>query len=177
VSALTPRRRAHKRAARELIEKVGGFEAAEGFCRLGKSRLQQVCDTLNAANSDAFMPADVIEELEAVAGDPSYTRFLAHRQGCLLLPRPGADGMSADCLTAHLGAIATESADTVRALAELVTQAAPMSADQQAAALTQAKELCEAAGLLIQRLEQEGGLPPRASGRSTSAQADPADTS
>ncbi|MFN3943915.1 MAG: hypothetical protein ACK4K7_03150 [Allosphingosinicella sp.] len=161
MSALSPLQRAHKRAARLLIEKVGGFEAAEGFCRLRKSRLQQVCDTLNAANADAFMPADVIDELEAVAGEPVYTSFLANRQSYLLMPRPGADGVSAACLTVHLATIASESADTVRTLAALVTQAEAMSPPQLAAATAQARELCEAAGLLIQRLEAEGGLPPR----------------
>ena len=54
--ALTPRQRLHKRAARELIEAVGGVEAAAQFCRAGKSQLSDYCNP----NVATFMPIDVV---------------------------------------------------------------------------------------------------------------------
>ena len=83
----TPRQRAHKKAARTLIEKVGGCEAAALFCRLGKSQLNDCCNPARPA----FMPSDVIADLEEVAGDPSYTRFLATLQAHALVRLPSPD--------------------------------------------------------------------------------------
>jgi hypothetical protein len=81
---LTPRQLAHKRAARLLIEAVGGVEAASSYCRLGKSQLSDCCNR----NVVAFMPTDVVEDLEAVAPEPAYSRFLARRQAHELVRLP-----------------------------------------------------------------------------------------
>jgi hypothetical protein len=87
---LSPRQKLHKRAARALIEAVGGVEAAAGFCRIGKSQLSDCCNP----NILAFLPSDVIEDLEALAPDPVMTRMLAGAQAHDCVRRP--DGLLSD---------------------------------------------------------------------------------
>jgi hypothetical protein len=65
--------RQHALLARELIRLCGGLDEATGACRLGRSRLAEFRDPA----SGAFMPADVLADLEAYNGDPVYSRALA----------------------------------------------------------------------------------------------------
>jgi hypothetical protein len=64
--------RKHARLAHELITACGGLDEAAAACRVGKSSLsdyQNPCLT-------AFMPADVICDLEAYCGDALYSRAM-----------------------------------------------------------------------------------------------------
>jgi hypothetical protein len=71
--------RHHARLARTLIDLCGGPSECATICRLKKSRLAEFCDP----NAGAFLPADVIAELEIFCGDPLYSRalFEAHPAG------------------------------------------------------------------------------------------------
>lgn len=64
--------RRHARLAHDLIAACGGLEEAATACRVGKSALS---DYQNACLT-AFMPADVIADLEAYCGDAIYSRAL-----------------------------------------------------------------------------------------------------
>jgi hypothetical protein len=64
--------RQHARLARNLVTACGGLEEAGGACRLKKSRLSDFQDPA----SGAFMPADVIADLEEWCGEPIYSRAL-----------------------------------------------------------------------------------------------------
>ncbi|MDX3885569.1 MAG: hypothetical protein QHC65_14200 [Sphingomonas sp.] len=110
--SLTPEKLALKRASAEVVKGVGGYEAAAGFCRLGKTRLGQVCST---AHPDEFMPLDVLLDLEPLAKDrpgwPHVTRMLAKAQGFELFREPEVEPELGDWheqmgeLAEHSGAI------------------------------------------------------------------------
>jgi len=69
----------HAWLARRLIDACGGLSAAEGVCRLAKSRLSE----FQQPAGGSFMPADVIHDLEAYCGEPLYSRELvAARPWC-----------------------------------------------------------------------------------------------
>lgn len=83
---MTPaRQRALKERFRDLVETVGGVDAAAGFCRPGKTALAQHY-SLSPADADRFPPADAVIALEAVAGDAMVTRYMAAEAGALLVP-------------------------------------------------------------------------------------------
>lgn len=67
---MTPER--HALLARQLIAACGGLIPAAGGCRLEKSRLADFQDP----KSGAFMPIDVVSDLEAYCGEPIYSRAL-----------------------------------------------------------------------------------------------------
>lgn len=79
-----------KIATRKLVKRLGGVEAAGSISRWGKSALAEAYD-LN--RPDRALPADVIADLERVAGDPLVTAVLARLAGCALVPMPRAGGM------------------------------------------------------------------------------------
>jgi hypothetical protein len=64
--------RRHARLAHDLIAACGGLEEAALACRVGKSALS---DYQNSCLT-AFMPADVIVDLEAYCGDALYSRAI-----------------------------------------------------------------------------------------------------
>lgn len=63
----------HARLARDLITAAGGLVDASKACRLQKTQLGLFQDP----NSGAFMPADVIADLEEYVGKPMYSAELA----------------------------------------------------------------------------------------------------
>lgn len=65
-------RRVHALAARRLIAACGGLVEAAAACRVGKSQLADY----QAADGVGFMPADVMADLEAYCGTPTYSRML-----------------------------------------------------------------------------------------------------
>lgn len=89
-------RREHCLHARRLIEACGGPVEAATACRLGAPALSRACNP----ESDQFLPADVMADLEAYCGQPIYSRALFEA-------RPSA-AISADLLTE--GCEAAESA-------------------------------------------------------------------
>ena len=66
------KRRWHATLARRLIVACGGLEEAATACRVQKSQLADY----QSPHSDAFMPADVMSDLEAYCGEPLYSRAL-----------------------------------------------------------------------------------------------------
>jgi hypothetical protein len=66
-------RRQHAALARQLITASGGLNEALRQCRLKRSRLAECQDP----NSGAYMPADVINQLELYCGQALYSRALA----------------------------------------------------------------------------------------------------
>ncbi len=66
-------RRQHAALARQLIQSSGGLNEAVRQCRLKRSRLAECQDP----NASAYMPADVINELELYCGEALYSRALA----------------------------------------------------------------------------------------------------
>lgn len=70
---MTPQQ--HALLARRLIKGCGGLEEASGALqgRLKKSRLAEFQDP----KSGAFMPIDVVAELEAYCGEPTYSAAVA----------------------------------------------------------------------------------------------------
>jgi hypothetical protein len=62
----------HAWLARQLIDACGGPLAAAQYCRLEKSRLSE-CQNPRSA---AFLPVDVVADLEAYCGEPIYSRAL-----------------------------------------------------------------------------------------------------
>jgi hypothetical protein len=92
ISRLTPERIAEKRAFREIVRGVGGFEAAALNCRVGKSTLARYTDE----TCDDHAPLDVIADLEPLTrsrpGWPHVTRHLAREQGFVLVSTPEQAG-------------------------------------------------------------------------------------
>ncbi len=79
--------RMHALLARELIAACGGLDEAAGACRLKKSRLSECCQA-QAPEPDgpnAYLPIDVVAELEAYCGRPIYSQALVDA-------RPSAPG-------------------------------------------------------------------------------------
>lgn len=64
----------HALLARQLIAACGGTDEAATACRLNRSRLFEIQQPSAEA---AFMPADVIADLEAYCGEALYSRALA----------------------------------------------------------------------------------------------------
>ena len=93
---MTPMR--HALLARQLIERCGGLCAASEATRLEKSRLS---DFQNPNLPQSCMPADVICDLEAMCGEPLYSRALFEARPY----RPDAiDAITEACETAETAA-------------------------------------------------------------------------
>lgn len=73
----------HAALARLLIKACGGLERAADNCRLEKSRLQEFQDP----ESGAFMPADVMADLEGYAGEPFYSAAIAKERPSAPTPK------------------------------------------------------------------------------------------
>lgn len=86
-----------KTAARRLVAAVGGLEAAASVCRHNKTALAAAYDP---HQPDRFVPADVVADLELVAGQPIVTAVLARLSGHALVPVGAADGVEAQALVA-----------------------------------------------------------------------------
>ncbi len=72
-----------KTAVLVVVRKLGGLDAAATCCRVGATNLQQYG---SQAHPDRHIPADVILDLEAIAGEPIITAALARAQGYRLEP-------------------------------------------------------------------------------------------
>lgn len=94
------KRRWHAMHARRLIAACGGLDESAGVCRVQKSQLSDY----QSPRVEAFMPADVIQDLEAYAGEPSYSRALVAE-----LPE-----VAARCLTDEVCDVVESAADLQR---------------------------------------------------------------
>jgi hypothetical protein len=66
-------RRQHAALTRQLIGGAGGIDEAARQCRLKRTRLAECCDPKGAA----YLPADVINDLELYVGEAVYSAALA----------------------------------------------------------------------------------------------------
>lgn len=96
-----------KEATDRLIGALGGAVAAAEGARISASRLRQYSDP---DDPESFIAADMVLALEARAGVPHVTEFLAHASGYGLLKLGGADE---GCLSESARAILAESADVI----------------------------------------------------------------
>ena len=85
-------RAALKAAARVLVSRIGGLDAAAAGTRVGRSNL---ADYGSVNQPERFVPADVIADLEAAAGEPLITAVLARAAGFELV-RLGGNGGPVD---------------------------------------------------------------------------------
>lgn len=78
----------HAHLARLLIAACGGVDeitsAEPAFCRVGRT---QLFDYGNDNKADAFMPADVIAQLEEYCGEPIYSRALVENRPSVVLAK------------------------------------------------------------------------------------------
>jgi hypothetical protein len=82
-----------KATTRQLIESLGGFEAAAGFTRVGFPTLHKY---VAPQHEDAFAPIDVIADLESVDGNPIVTTVLGRvTRHQLLSLDPAGEGCEA----------------------------------------------------------------------------------
>lgn len=114
-----------KGAEAALIEICGGPMLAANKCRIGKTVLQLASDT---DHPDRHLAVDVVADLEAAAGDPVVSRFLALERGFLLEPiRVSAR----EPLAVVVGRVTSETGDVLSAAAR----------DVQAGKLTRANAI------------------------------------
>jgi hypothetical protein len=71
-----------KTAFKLLVAELGGIDAAATCTRVERSQLSNY----GTPNGDKFVPADVIMDLERVAGTPHITSALATAAGYVLVP-------------------------------------------------------------------------------------------
>lgn len=160
---LSPAQQADKRAARDLIEAIGGPEAAEPHCRVSVTMLR----SYGNRNTPDFMPIDVARELQSIShgrpGHPAVTRRLARCDGFALVAKPDAEHHSDDWLE-HLAELADEPAAITRrickALSDTKTPHRLTPQESRAAGLRDLvhEAMTELAGLdaALERLEGEG---------------------
>lgn len=89
--------RSLKTAFRALIQRVGGLDAAATVTRVRASQLAAYYDP---HQPQQLMPADVVADLEHVAGEPLVTAQLARLAGHLLLPMAAGPGSEARAIAA-----------------------------------------------------------------------------
>ncbi len=90
-----------KTAFKLLVQDLGGLEAAATVTRVQRSQLSDYSNINHAVPS--FAPADIILDLETVAGTPHVTAALARSQGYELVPVEAHTDHELSVLMAHLG--------------------------------------------------------------------------
>lgn len=98
----------------ELIAAIGGSREAAGFCRVNHSVLSGYA-SLSPADAERFPPADVVRDLEAVAGQAVVTAHLAVEAGGTFVAVPDAPAGCVDLLQL-LAAQSKESSDLTAAI-------------------------------------------------------------
>lgn len=101
-------RRQHVAAARSLIAECGGLEEASSACRVSVPSLSNYQNP----RGDAFMPADVLADLEAYAGVNTYSSRLFE---CAHSAMPSGD-LEADTLklNIHVAGLAERAHDAMK---------------------------------------------------------------
>jgi len=100
-----------------LLERCGGppLVLRNSVTRGGQTDLSRWASTTDD-NMERMPPADVIVDLEDFCGEPVFTRFLADRANCLLVPLP--EGEPGDAVDERMIRSAKDYADMVAALIE-----------------------------------------------------------
>ncbi|MEK9212292.1 phage regulatory CII family protein [Sphingomonas sp. 2378] len=111
---MTPDRLALKRATDDLLSGVGGQVKAAGFTRVGQSTLSTYA---SRHNRDAFMPIDIVADLEPLAMDregwPHVTQALCAVMGGVFVALPEVPASDGDLLT-MLGRLSKEAGDVTQ---------------------------------------------------------------
>ena len=99
---------------RDLIAACGGVEAAAACCRVGKSMIANYA-SLVPAHAESFAPIDVVQCLEAIAGEPIVTRLMASEAGGVFVALPDAPADRGELL-GLIAAHAREASDMTTAI-------------------------------------------------------------
>ncbi|MGE0178960.1 MAG: phage regulatory CII family protein [Sphingomonas sp.] len=137
--ALGPAALALKHAARALVGAAGGVEAAARYCRAGKSQLSDY----GHRHVAAFMPIDVVADLEAIA-PPHVTRMLAREAGYVLIALPAAD-LPETAWSQHGATLLREVGDCAAGLGEALASGNDVDAAEAARLLIEADQMIDAA--------------------------------
>lgn len=104
-----------KAAFRVLLKMAGGQQSAELITR-GKHQTLNRYGNVADENVDCHAPIDVIADLERDVGEPVVTKHLAEMNGYMLVKKTA---VAADAnLVTHLSTLASESGQTIQAIAE-----------------------------------------------------------
>jgi hypothetical protein len=127
-AVLTPAQQALKNASLDLVKAAGGFDAAAGFCRIGKSQLSDAC---SVNHPDKWLPVDVVADLQGVTrgqpGWPFVTRQLAEREALVLVALPAVS--SGPDFPAYLAQLAKEGGELMANLATALADGKVCSGD------------------------------------------------
>lgn len=145
-----------KAAARALVKQAGGQEAAAMVTRAGHQTLSRY----GLPDDAAFMPVDVVADLEADVGQPVITRVLADLSGHLLVARPKVDGADPEWIE-RLSALAKESGEAIARLGQALSVGGTITADEVRdlelrRELREAAEVLAAIDLVLARIETDG---------------------
>lgn len=91
-------------AVANLIDAVGGLDTAQRHTRVKKSQLQVYCDP----DGKLHIPADVIADLEGIAGGAYVTEWLAQRLGHQLIKVTPKEEHNLSINVAEIGAGASQ---------------------------------------------------------------------
>lgn len=136
-------RRQHAALARQLVAACGGLREAECACRLKRARLQQCQDPLG----EAYLPADVINDLELYAGEALYSRALTE-------DRPSARARAEDL--AEEACETAEEATDLQRLVRLLGKKGPINERERREVLEDALKLNETLAGLIRNVGEGG---------------------
>ncbi len=140
-------RAALKTAARVLIQRLGGIDAAATCTRVGRSNLAEYG---SLHHPDRHMPVDVVADLEMIAGEPLVTAALARAAGFTLVPLALPAGGDA---VLHLQRVARQSG-TVLSSAVAALSDGTIDADEREALLAQLDDLRAAVGAAMAALAE-----------------------
>lgn len=128
-----------KATFRQLLKLAGGQEAAALITRGKHQTLNRYG---NPNEEDCHAPVDVIADLERDIGEPIITKHLAEMHGFMLVKK---SAVAADAsLIAHLSTLASESGQTIQAIAEGIADQQLTEAELNRI-IKEARELAQAA--------------------------------
>lgn len=141
--SLSPDTLGDKGAVREMIRAVGGLEAAEENCRVGKSQLARYYDP----TKDEHAPLDIVAALEplgrASPGFPHVTRRLARKLGYALIALPRIGDLSCGDAYKELAAATKEAGDVTTGFLHAIADDGKVSPKEAAALMAEAIEAAE----------------------------------
>ena len=154
---LSPADLALKLAFRDAVRAAGGQEFVAGEIGRTQSRVSDWCN----ANVDEFPPIDIVRRVEALGagapGHPHVSGALARAAGGVLARDPEDLGAPL-CAAGHLAAVAGESSDVIRRLADQVARRATLGPNARAVLLREIDDLLEAVMQLHCDVTREDGL-------------------
>jgi hypothetical protein len=116
-----------KAAVTALIDAAGGLHGSREVTGRSAARLFGYGDDSDE-NLDRHMPVNLVLRLEAVAGAPIVTQYLAHEAGYALLPCDASEG----CTPSRVISAAKESAEVFAAAAQALADGRLCAAEAEA---------------------------------------------